>query len=294
MSFVSRVPLRWVDLDAQGHVNNAVVADYLQEARVEWLLSGPNAHLLGDSTMVVGHQVEYLGPISFSTEPVRVELSVGPVGASRFLLGYSVTQNEREVARARSTMCLFDYRADRVRRMTGAERSWFAGQSVPLEPFRSLGSWHVGEVADEYDFKVRWSDLDSYAHVNNVRVFDYIAEARVQMNPEPGGLHRMEAAAEAGMLWLVARQDVDYLGQIALRSEPYRVRTGIGKTGRTSMVTVAEVVDPHDQRVLVRSRTVVVSGDAQGRPVPLPDSMHTAARLWAADPRGASGLPEQN
>ena len=33
-------PLRWGDLDAQGHVNNAVVVDYLQEARVAFLLSG--------------------------------------------------------------------------------------------------------------------------------------------------------------------------------------------------------------------------------------------------------------
>ena len=53
---LTRVALRWVDLDAQGHVNNAVVLDYLQEARVQFLLSGDNAHLLGSSTIVVAHQ----------------------------------------------------------------------------------------------------------------------------------------------------------------------------------------------------------------------------------------------
>ena len=58
--FLARVPIRWVDLDAQGHVNNALVADYLQEARVAFLLSGSNAHLLGTSTVVVAHQVEFL------------------------------------------------------------------------------------------------------------------------------------------------------------------------------------------------------------------------------------------
>jgi acyl-CoA thioester hydrolase len=282
--YLSRVPLRWVDLDAQGHVNNAVVADYLQEARVEWLLAGPNAHLLGDSTMVVGHQVEYLGPIGFSTEPVEVELSMGTVGASRFVLAYSVVQDGRQVARGRSTLCLFDYRANRVRRMTGAERSWFAAQSVPMESMPSLGRWHVGERAHEYEFTVRWSDLDSYGHVNNVRVFDYIAEARVRMNPDPNGPNRMEVAAADGMVWMVARQDVDYLGQILLRPEPYVVRTAIGRVGRTSMTTVAEVVDPLDARVLARARTVVVSGDTAGRPVALPKIMHDAAGLWPAEP----------
>lgn len=285
MSFVSHVPLRWVDLDAQGHVNNAVVADYLQEARVAWLFTGPNAHLLGDSTMVASHQLEYLGPISFSVDPVSVEVSVGPVGAARFLLGYRVTQDEREVARGRSTLCLFDYRGNRVRRMTGAERAWFAEQSEPMEPFPSLGRWQVGRAAHEYPFTVRWSDVDAYGHVNNVRVFDYIAEARVRMNPDPDGPHRMAAAAADGMLWMVARQDVDYLGQILLRPQPYLVRTAIGRVGRTSVTTIAEVVDPLDGRILVRTRTVLVSGDQSGRPVPLPDLMLRAAALWPAEAR---------
>lgn len=282
--YVSRVPLRWVDLDAQGHVNNAVVADYLQEARVGWLLSGPNAHLLGTSTMVVSHQVEYLGPVAFAVEPVEVVLSVGSVGAARFTLGYSVFQDGRELARARSVLCLYDYAASRPRRMTGAERAWFTGQAVELEPFPGLGGWQVGERAHAYDFVVRWSDLDPYGHVNNVRVFDFVAEARIRMNPDGGDATRMHAAAEAGLLWMVARQDVDYVGQIAHRAEPYRVRSAIARVGRTSVTIVAQVEDPLDDAVLTRTRTVLVCGDAAGRPVPLPDSMIAAAGRWPADP----------
>lgn len=283
-SHLVRIPLRWVDLDAQGHVNNALIADYLQEARVDWLLSGPNAHLLGSATMVVAHQVEYLGPIGFGVEPVEVELSAGIVGASRFALGYSVRQDGREVARAHSTLCLYDYPAGRPRRMTTAERSWFAAQSGHLEPFRSLGRWHVGTAAYSYDFVVRWSDLDPYGHVNNVRVFDYVAEARIRMNPADDGTTRMHAAAEEGLLWMVARQDVDYLGQINHRTEPYRVRSAIARVGRTSVTIVAEVEDPLDGAVLARTRTVLVSGDTSGLPVPLPQSMHVAAAKWPAEP----------
>lgn len=282
--YLSHVPLRWVDLDAQGHVNNALVADYLQEARVGWLLSGPNAHLLGTSTMVVSHQVEYLGPLVFSNEPVEVALSVGSVGASRFQLGYSVRQAGRELARAHSMLCLFDYGAGRPRRMTTAERHWFAAQAGVVEPFRSLGRWHVGEQAGEYEFVVRWSDLDPYGHVNNVRVFDYFAEARVRLNPADDGTTRMQAAAADGRLWMVARQDVDYLGQINHRDEPYRVRSAIARVGRTSVTIVAQVEDPRDAGTLARARTVLVSGDSTGRPVPLPDDMLAAAAMWPAVP----------
>ena len=282
--FVSRVPLRWVDLDAQGHVNNAVVADYLQEARVEWLLSGPNAHLLGTSTMVVSHQVEYLGPVMFGLDPVEVVLTVGPVGAAQFSLAYSVRQDGRELARARSLMCLYDYEAGRPRRMTGPERLWFLDQSTALAPWPSLGRWTVGDRAHTSEFVVRWSDLDPYGHVNNVRVFDFVAEARIRMNPDEDGTSRMQLAAEQGLLWMVARQDVDYLGQIAHRGDPYRVRSAIARVGRTSVTIVAQVEDPRDGAVLVRTRTVLVSGDASGRPVPLPQNMVAAAERWPANP----------
>lgn len=280
--FLSRVPLRWVDLDAQGHVNNAVVADYFQEARVDWLLSGPNAHLLGTSTMVVTHQVEFLAPVVFSTEPVEVTLGVGSVGAARFQLGYALHQNGAEVARAHSTLCLYDYAAGRPRRMTSAERTWFSAQSVHLEAFRSLGRWHVGELAHEHTLVVRWSDLDPYGHVNNVRVFDYFAEARIRMNPQEDGTTRMQSAGTAGLLWMVVRQDVDYLRQISHRAEPYRVRSAIARVGRTSVTIVAQVEDPLDQATLARARTVLVCGDSGGRPVPLPAAMQAAAAKWPA------------
>jgi len=286
VSYTCSVPLRWVDLDAQGHVNNAVVADYLQEARVGWLLSGPNAHLLGSSTMVVSHQVTYLAPVVFDTRPVDVRLTVGGVGAARFALGYTVIQDGRELARARSMLCLFDYAAGRPRRMTHAERAWFAEQSEPLEPFPSLGSWTVGEAAHGYDFLVRWSDLDPYGHVNNVRVFDFVAEARIRIGPD-GPDTRMHRAAEQGLTWMVARQDVDYLGQITHRVEPYRVRSAIGRVGRTSVTIVAQVVDPLTAAVLAATSTVLVSGDATGRPVPLPPDMLAAAERWPAEVRAA-------
>ena len=284
MTYTCTVPLRWVDLDAQGHVNNAVVADYLQEARVGWLLSGPNAHLLGSATMVVSHQVTYLAPVLFDTRPVEVQLTVGGVGAARFTLGYTVVQDGRELARARSVLCLFDYAAGRPRRMTHAERGWFSEQSEPLEPFPALGSWTVGEQAHEYGFVVRWSDLDPYGHVNNVRVFDFVAEARIRLGSD-GRETRMHHAASQGLTWMVARQDVDYLGQIAHRVEPYLVRSAIGRVGRTSVTIVAEVVDPRTAAVLAPTSTVLVSGDTAGRPVPLPEDMLASAQRWPAEVR---------
>lgn len=34
------MPIRWGDMDAMGHVNNAVYFRYMEQARVEWLVAG--------------------------------------------------------------------------------------------------------------------------------------------------------------------------------------------------------------------------------------------------------------
>ncbi len=99
-----------------------------------------------------------------------------------------------------------------VRRMTADERGWFQARSEPLEPLRPLGRWRPGPVAYEAPLIVRWTDLDSYGHVNNVRFFDFVAEAREHMSSDDDrSSNRMSAAEEVGQLWMVVRQDVDYL-----------------------------------------------------------------------------------
>ena len=278
-AFRCRVPLRWVDLDAQGHVNNGVVLDYLQEARVQFLLSGDNAHLLGSSLVVTLHQVELLRPVWFSVEPVEVDLQVAEVGAASLGIGYEVRHGGTLVARARTGLA--KVAGGRPRRFSPAERDWFSARQEEVTPLRDLGRWQVGPRAHEYELQVRWSDLDPYRHANNVRVFDYVAEARNRLNPGEGPT-RMELAAEAAQTWMVARQDAHYRAEILHRLEPYRVRTGYAAVGRTSMTLVAQVEDPVDDRLLAKTVTVLVHGDAEGRPVAVPPDAHRGLELWPA------------
>ena len=280
--FVVQVPLRWVDQDAQGHVNNAVVADYLQEARIAFLLGGDNAHMVGGGGLVVSHQVEFLRPIKFSTRPVDVELNVGKVGAAQFILGSQVRQDGELAARARTRLAITDPDTGAPRRMTPPERAWYERHSTHVEPFSDLGRWRVREDAFCEDFHVRWSDLDPYDHVDNVRVFDMVAEGRIRMDATGTGQTRMEDAAERGLVWMVVRQDLDYITPITYRLTPYRVRTACAKVGRTSMTLAAQVEDPETGAVNARSLTVLVCGDERGRPVPVPPSVPAIAARWPA------------
>ncbi|MGD7786886.1 acyl-CoA thioesterase [Propionibacteriaceae bacterium Y1700] len=264
-------PLRWGDMDALGHVNNALWVDYLQEARVDYLLRGPLAGMLASGVLVTEHQVEHLAPVTPDAEPMRIELWISSVGGARFSLAYELFHHDQLVGRARTVAVPYDLEAGRLRRLSDEERSQLRSQLIDSGALRpvptALPAEHVTVPCP-----VRWSDLDSYGHVNNVKFYDYVQEARIawltQVLPEEPGV------------WVVVRQDMRYLAQLDHRLEPYGVRLGVAAVGRTSITVVAEVIEPDRGTVFARATTVLVHLGADSRPAPLPTAL---APLWATD-----------
>ena len=257
---VYHCPLRWGDMDAQGHVNNVAWVDHLQEARIDYLLSGPLAPMLDDGVVVVSHQIEYLAPTVADDEPLRIELWVDQVGAARFSIGYHLSHHDRAVGRARTVVTGYDLDTGRIRRLTEAERHHLVADLDPHEPLRTLAR---GELVDpaEVELVVRWSDLDAYGHVNNVEFFEYVQQARIAFLSK-------DFSSEDGM-WVVVRQDMDYRRPMPYRREPYAVRIGVVAQGRTSVTVAAEIVDPQQGTVFARADTVLVCTDREGRPRPV-------------------------
>ncbi len=274
-------PLRWSDLDAQGHVNNAKAVDYLQEARVAFLRGGPASALLDSGVVVVGHQVEYRRSIEYLDEPViDITLGVSALGAARIELAYEMFQAGEVKVRARTVLCPFDFRHQRPARLSPRHREFFAENRVVADPLREL-TGQVGERFTKVPLTVRWSDLDSYGHVNNTMVFDYLQQARItattQWAPE------MARAGTTGSrhTWLIARQDVDYVKQLGHRMQPYEVRVAPVALGTSSITLASEIVDPVDKTVFNRARTVLVCADAQGLKSELPPPLRQ--RLLSLD-----------
>jgi len=276
--FVHRSARRWGDLDAQGHVNNAVYLDHLQDARVAFLHAGAEglADMLTTGVLVVSHQVEYVAPVGYGPEPLEVSVWIDALGASRFVVGYDVLDGGRVAARARTTLVPFDLAGGGMRRLHEVERAAFAAYLDPAEPLRPLPKVGVGEGAARYPLTVRWSDLDAYGHVNNVKFYDFVQEARVAI---------ISATLDwsAGVVWSVVRQDLDYLKPLDFRCEPYEVATSVVAIGNRSFTLAAEIRDPATGTVYARARTVAVG------PRPLDDEERRALSTWALP--GAVGVP---
>jgi acyl-CoA thioester hydrolase len=273
VSFRYSCPLRWGDMDAQAHLNNAAFLDYLQEARVHYLLSGPPemADLLDNGVLVVSHQVEYLLPVAYASRVLDIELWVSSVGGSRFGIAYEVRDGERLAVRARTTAVPFDLADDRLRRLSASERDVLVAASRTTEPFLRLPPVPP-EGGVRSRLVVRWSDLDSYGHVNNVKYFDYLQEARIQLFTD---LLAWTGAA-GSEIWVLVRQDLDYRRPLDFRPAPYEVRTVISAVGNRSITFGAEITDPDDGRVFASARSVMVSA------TPFPDEHRAALAAFRA------------
>ena len=74
-------------MDSLGHVNNVTYVDYLQESRVDMLrVHAPTTggEQLAEGTVVVRHEVEFVSPLVFRPEPVRIESWVTRIRAATF------------------------------------------------------------------------------------------------------------------------------------------------------------------------------------------------------------------
>ncbi len=278
--FLYRSPRRWGDLDAQGHVNNAVYLDHLQDARVAFLHAGAPglADMLRTGVLVVAHQVEYLAPVGYGSAPLTVSTWIDALGASRFVVGYEIFDGDVLAARARTTLVPYDLDAGRVRRLNAVERAAFEAHLDPAEPLRPLPRVAVGQGAARYPLTVRWSDLDAFGHVNNVKFYDYVQEARVAI---------MTAGLDwsAGVVWSLVRQDLDHLAPLDFRGEPYEVATSVAAIGTRSFTLAAEIRDPASGTVYARARSVAVG------PKPLSEAERRALARWALPE--ASGVSAQ-
>ena len=126
MTSEKRIEIRWRDLDALGHVNNAVYATYLEEARDDWLTRalGPDGGFW--DYVLARVAIDFRRELRQEDDAVLVRTSLVAIGRSSLTLreeivsvaGWvSAVAEAVIVARARDT--------GRSRALTDAERAAF-------------------------------------------------------------------------------------------------------------------------------------------------------------------------
>ena len=147
------IRLRWSDLDAYGHVNNAEMLRLLEEARIQaFWVTDDGASAVGASTAVLdGHpgaatltliarqEIEYLAPVPYMRQPLDVQLWLGKLGGASLEVCYEVRSPEGVepdvlYARASTTIVLVDAASERPRKINDIERvAWTPYLDEPVQ-----------------------------------------------------------------------------------------------------------------------------------------------------------------
>jgi len=80
---VERIPVRWGDMDAMGHVNNTVYFRYMEQTRISWFEAlMPRGEAWGSTGIViVNASCNFLKPINYPAT-VEVKMYAGAAGGS--------------------------------------------------------------------------------------------------------------------------------------------------------------------------------------------------------------------
>lgn len=132
--YVTQVRVRWSDLDAFGHVNNARTVTLLEEARVDWLFTDASRHGVDRITdgIVVAHlEIDYKRPIGMKL-PVTVSMGLTKLGAASFTIDYVLSQAGATAATASTVLVPVDPATFRPRRVDERERTYLARFLTPV------------------------------------------------------------------------------------------------------------------------------------------------------------------
>ena len=115
MMYTGKQFVRWDDIDAFGHVNNAKYLTYIQEARFLW---SPIIEMV-----VARAEVDYLEPIKEGGFEIDVAIWVSKIGNSSFTLEYELSSKAGIHAKARTVQVAVNMDTQRSRAITDEERT---------------------------------------------------------------------------------------------------------------------------------------------------------------------------
>lgn len=138
------IHLRWGDMDALGHVNNATMLRLIEEARLRAYgrprdgADAPFTGVMGAGTaneatsmaVVAQQQIEYLTPVPYGRLPLEVQTWMGRLGGSSIEICYEILSPADDAAgpqityaRASGVMVMLDPETQRPRKLTNIERA---------------------------------------------------------------------------------------------------------------------------------------------------------------------------
>ncbi|MBN2257659.1 MAG: acyl-CoA thioesterase [Anaerolineaceae bacterium] len=123
--FYQPIQIRYNDIDAQGHVNNAKYITFIEFARIKYIVEiglWAGESFLDLDLIVADSHVSYLAPTKLS-QSIKVGVRVSAIGNKSLTFQYQIEDEDsrKVLATAETVMVSFDYRTERT---TPVSQDW--------------------------------------------------------------------------------------------------------------------------------------------------------------------------
>jgi len=122
-----QLQIRWADLDAFQHVNNAAYLVYMQEARADFTWFSRKAKSekpILDDMVVARAEVDFIAPIHNAGGNLDVEIYVEKIGNSSFVLVYEMFQDGVLRAKGKTVQVAVEMENEKSRPLRDIEREF--------------------------------------------------------------------------------------------------------------------------------------------------------------------------
>ena len=124
---VERIPVRWGDMDAMGHVNNTVYFRFMEQTRISWFEKlMPRGEAWGTTGIViVNASCNFLKPINYPAT-VEVKMYAGLLGGSSLPTYYDLIVNDAVYADGAAKVVFIDMEKQKAVRIPETLRARMA------------------------------------------------------------------------------------------------------------------------------------------------------------------------
>lgn len=132
--FVHYEAARFSDLDAMGHVNNAVFSEYIEQARLAWFGSYAADEPLPLLDVILARtEIDFRAQVGYG-ETVAIGVRPSRVGTKSFEFEFELRVGDRLVAEAKSVLVGYDYAAGRSVDVPERWRRRLQAAETPVSP----------------------------------------------------------------------------------------------------------------------------------------------------------------
>ena len=116
-AFSSQVHIRWADIDALQHVNNAVYLSYFEQARIEYFREVVKWDWDALGMILASNTIHYLAPL-FPRDKASILMRTSRLGGKSFEMEYLVEKESKDgptiITYASAVLVAYDYRNDQT------------------------------------------------------------------------------------------------------------------------------------------------------------------------------------